>query len=181
MASIFGSITLLSYLKDILEGLPNNLPHYDEVQLLGGTLMTDDLCFLLQSPLFLYAISPRLKRAESRPSYEPATPNSVLDDNEEPDHRLDISKLCMRIKWINNSWIVQLRYGTSAILEGCQMNVIQDVGFIQSFFWFCEEANFLAYEYRARENASALPIKGSEEMKKAKSLKLKLRFRAHHT
>ena len=36
------------------------------------------------------------------------------------------------------------------------MNVEQEQGFEQSFHWFCEEASFLVYEFRAREHAFAV-------------------------
>jgi hypothetical protein len=67
----------------------------------------------------------------------------------------DITSLDIHIKWDKNGWATQLMHGDSVLLEGRQRNVSQELGFVQSFLWFCEEASFLAHEYKARENAWA--------------------------
>lgn len=62
----------------------------------------------------------------------------------------------MRIKWEHDSWITQLLYGESMLIEGRHAYVEQEVGFSQSFHWFCEEVECLRYEYKAREHAAAV-------------------------
>jgi hypothetical protein len=66
-----------------------------------------------------------------------------------------LTSLGIRIKWDKNSWATQLTHGDSMLLEGRERNVRQELGFVQSFLWFCEEASFLAHEYKAREDAWA--------------------------
>lgn len=66
----------------------------------------------------------------------------------------------------------------------------QEVGFVQSFLWFVEEAAFLAWEFRAREGvvverntqdvAEGVWATGRARVNDAqarRSLKLKIRFR----
>ena len=75
-------------------------------------------------------------------------------------------------------------YGDHVLLEGRQLYAEQDAGFVQSFFWFCEEASFLAWEYKAREGVKMAP-KRMEEFTAVRSkggaekrtLKLKIQFR----
>jgi hypothetical protein len=68
-----------------------------------------------------------------------------------PNTTLDLTHLEIRIKWTEDAWAAQLCYGENVLLEGRQLGVEQEVGFVQSFLWFCEEASFLAYEFKARE------------------------------
>jgi hypothetical protein len=188
MPTIFEEAELRQHLQETLEELPNNLPHYDEMRLLSECLYTfgprplltspDDLCFLICSPLFLYAITPRLTTPLAPSTPLPPTPKSMTSDK--PTNAFDISLLDIRIKWTDNSWVAQLSCSDNILLEGRQLNVKQEVGFVQSFFWFCEEASFLAYEYKAREGAWT-PRKSGEGRSKThvgrRSLKLKLRLR----
>jgi hypothetical protein len=112
----------------------------------------DDLCFLLRSPLFLYAISPRLYH-DSDHATAPRTFESMTTRMRA--HIFDIAYLEIHIKWDKNSWATQLTHGDGILLEGRERNVRQELGFVQSFLWFCEEASFLAHEYKAREDAWA--------------------------
>jgi hypothetical protein len=57
---------------------------------------------------------------------------------------------------------------------------------VQSFFWFCEEASFLAWEFKARERVVMGDVERSEEFAapgrskgggKRRTLKLKIQFR----
>jgi hypothetical protein len=117
----------------------------------------DDLSFLLRSSLFFYAISPRIKSAEISSTLVSPTPKSVMNDRDcKVANAIDVSNLDVRIHWGNGSWVTQLLYRNEVLLEGRQTNVEQEDGFFQSFFWFCEEASFLAYEYKARERATAV-------------------------
>ncbi|KAH7067432.1 hypothetical protein BKA63DRAFT_536897 [Paraphoma chrysanthemicola] len=163
---------LRMHLKDTLEDLPNNLPRYNEPRLL------DDLTFLLRSPLFLYTISPRLIKPATRGTPEPLTPTSMASDAEfdKPGSAFDVSYLEIRIKWEDDSWAAQLVYGDNVLLEGRQLDVEQELGFMQSFWWFCEEAIFLAYEFKAREDAAKV-TRSEKTGEKRRSLKLKIRFK----
>ncbi|KAH7083808.1 hypothetical protein FB567DRAFT_92379 [Paraphoma chrysanthemicola] len=189
---------LRMHLKDTLDDLPNNLPQYNEPRLL------DDLTFLLRSPLFLYTISPRLTNPVTRGTPEPLTPTSMTSDADfdKPDSAFDVSYLKIRIKWEDDSWAAQLVYGNNVLLEGRQLDIEQELGFMQSFWWFCEEASFLAYEFKAREDAAMVRRGGKVDVEgvteegrlengvdgwvtprrskageKRRSLKLKIRFR----
>lgn len=44
------------------------------------------------------------------------------------------------------------------MLEGKHLGADREEGFEYSFWWFCEEATFLAYEYIAREGASRMEL-----------------------
>lgn len=78
----------------------------------------------------------------------------------------------------NNSWAAQLSHGDNMLLEGRQLNVNQEASFVQSFFWFCEEEKFLAYEYKAREGAWAARRAGKGGKKEGRrALKLRIRLR----
>jgi len=75
------------------------------------------------------------------------------EDTGKQNEAFDISNLEIRIKWSDDNWVAQLSYGDNVLLEGRELDAEQETGFVQSFFWFCEEAAFLAYEYKAREHA----------------------------
>jgi hypothetical protein len=111
----------------------------------------DDLAFLLRSPLFLHAISPRLTTPPS--AHLPPTPCSTNTAFDKPNDTLDLTYFNIRIQWTETAWVTQLCYGESMLLEGRQIGVEQEVGFGQCFWWFCEEAGFLAWEFKARERA----------------------------
>jgi hypothetical protein len=110
----------------------------------------DDLCFLLRSPLFLYAISLRLFH-DTDHATAPRTLESTTTRTRA--HTFDITHLEIHIRWDKNNWATQLTHGDGILLEGRERNVRQELGFVQSFLWFCEEASFLAHEYKAREDA----------------------------
>jgi hypothetical protein len=113
-------------------------------------------------------------------------------------YTFDIASLEIRIKWEENSWASQLTYGNNVLLEGRQHHVQQKAGFAQSFFCLCEEARFLACEYKAREHAWAVSsgravdtdvlrlkdgsgglkaLRNSKGKEGRRSLKLKIRLR----
>ncbi|KAF1847070.1 uncharacterized protein K460DRAFT_331694 [Cucurbitaria berberidis CBS 394.84] len=172
---------LRKHLRITLKELPNNLPRYNEGQLLGKFSLlglvpkltdTDDLCFLLRSSIFLYAIKPRLQQAKVvgfQLSNGATTPESLENENcredlDQPNDEISIPNLNMRIKWDGDSWATRLRYGESTLLEGRQYNTTQEAGFVQSFHWFCEEARFLWHEFQAREHAAAVRMGASDEL-----------------
>lgn len=80
----------------------------------------------------------------------------MSDDLEEELYR--VSHLQVRIQWAEDSWVSQLCYGDTMIIEGRDKTVEEDGGLAQSFLWFCEESNFLACEYKAREHALAVKM-----------------------
>jgi hypothetical protein len=89
---------------------------------------------------------------------------SMTSDNDKHDNAFHISHLEIRIRWHDDSWAAQLLYGDNVLLEGRQLDIEQEVGFVQSFWWFCEEASFLAYEYKAREHAAAVRTGGASDL-----------------
>jgi len=152
---------LRRHLRDTLEDQPSNLPRFDDVRLLGThpsyhqprqqLTTADDLCFLLRSPLFLHAISPRLAPS---PTSTPCPPTPVSIDGDTSG--FNILHLEIRIIYSDSSWATQLCHDNAVLLESRELNVEQEQGFEQSFHWFCEEASFLAYEFKAREHAFAV-------------------------
>ncbi|KAI1526582.1 hypothetical protein PtrSN001C_010183 [Pyrenophora tritici-repentis] len=143
---------MLCRLECALDKLPN-LPKYKHNKLLF------QLCFLLRSPSFLYTMTLRV-RAEDR-RLEPLatriqTSQSLQTkqgghDSELPIKRINVAKLNIEVKWEEdgNSWVTRLRYGESNLIEGRHLRTTKDAGFVQSFKWFCEEVEFLYYEYRS--------------------------------
>ncbi|KAE8846609.1 hypothetical protein HRS9139_01176 [Pyrenophora teres f. teres] len=140
-------------LERALYELPN-LPKYKHNKLVF------QLRFLLRNPSFLYTMTLRL-RAEDRRLEQPATAVQTSqslqtrqdgDKSPVPKKRIDIDKLNMEVKWEEegNSWVMRLRYGESNLIEGRHLRATKDAGFVQSFHWFCDEVEFLFYEYRAR-------------------------------
>ncbi|KAF1921544.1 hypothetical protein BDU57DRAFT_584629 [Ampelomyces quisqualis] len=151
---------LRNHLKETLEELPNNLPKYNQPRLL------DDLTFLLCSPLFLYAMSPRLTAPDTE-TYAPPTPVSMKSNKSDTtsvtshkSSRFELSHLEIRIRWADEAWATQLVYSDKVLLEGRQLNAEWEEGFVQSFFWFCEEAAFLAWEFKAREGVRSEELEG---------------------
>jgi hypothetical protein len=155
--------------------------------------MIDDLCFLLRSPLFLYAIAPRLRRATNAMRSDPGL---RADPHKKATH-INISLLSMKIAWNGNSWATRLLYGEASLIEGRKFNTTQKAGFNQSFHWFCEEARFLSCEFHAREHAATValgtavvaePTEMEVGQTRAKSggrkqrrvVKLKIRYRMAH-
>ncbi|KAL5115568.1 hypothetical protein ACEQ8H_006544 [Pleosporales sp. CAS-2024a] len=169
--TIYPEAKLRHHLEEALEDLPNNLPRYDKAHLL------DDLTFLLRSPLFLYAMSRRLTPPATPRMQLPPTPQSVSSDTS--SNTFDLAHLAMRIQQDDtNNWVAQLCYGDKVLLEGRQLKATQHAGCEQSFFWFCQEASFLAHEYRAREEACrAIRSKVGRATDKGARRALKLRIR----
>ncbi|KNG52435.1 hypothetical protein TW65_00247 [Stemphylium lycopersici] len=189
--------TLRSRLQQVLDELPQNLPTYHHEELL------DDLCFLLQSPLFLFAVCPRLRTGELPPESSPtgiSTPQSLYEGDKFDNTYYgtetgpDSEKLGMEIKWDDNSWVTRLLHGGSALIEGRDCRTTEEAGFHQSFHWFCEEATFLCCEFRAREHAAAVSVGSAidgelmamnglqtraadQDKKKRRLVKLKVRLR----
>jgi hypothetical protein len=62
----------------------------------------------------------------------------------------------IRIRWDDGSWVSHLLHCDEVLLEGRQLNAEQKLGFVQSFFWFCEKVSLLAYESKAWEHAAAV-------------------------
>lgn len=109
------------------------------------TAAEDDLCFLLRSPLFLYAISPRLRHAT----------NSLRVNGLIKAENINVYALNMMIVRDGSSWATQLLHGGASFIEGRQYMTTEQAGFAQSFHWFCDEARFLSCEFHARELAAA--------------------------
>ncbi|CAO2655299.1 Nn.00g103630.m01.CDS01 [Neocucurbitaria sp. VM-36] len=156
---------LREHLESTLQGLADKLPSYNQGRLF------DELCFLLRSDLYHYAISPRLQQVNV---LKLRLPNNVVtpkfqaneSDHEDllkPSNEIRIPLLNVSITWDGDSWATQLRYGRVMLLEGRQYNTTQEAGFVQSFQWFCEEVHFLWYEYRARERAAAARLGTTDE------------------
>jgi hypothetical protein len=194
---------LRDHLQNALSELPNDLPTYNKEQLLGQyspyftlnklTTTTDDLCFILRSPLYLYAMAPRLRRAERAAEtsrIRMLTPKSTYsgisspEAKREPNDGIDTQNLIMDIQWSGECWVTRLLYGESMLVEGRQ-RASRKAGFVHSFRWFCDEARFLCYEFSAREHAATVRLgtvmdaepletpKGA--VKKTRIVKLKIR------
>jgi hypothetical protein len=157
---------LHNHLQHTLEDLPNNLPQYNEIQLLGesiladhshrpGLTMPDDLTFLLRSPLFLYTIRPRLTKCVESSGVEAMSPTLIVEGDSNHDNDFNIFVLDIRVKWDDGSWATQLLYADNILLEGRQ-HAEHEVGFFQCFIWFCDEASFLTHEFKAREHTIAM-------------------------
>lgn len=117
--------------------------------------MPGDLCVLFCSPTFLYTISPRVKRAQPSFRRDSVTQDTPNDNSETNACSLDLSHLSIRTEYDNRSWATQLMFADQMLLEGRQLNVDEEDDFCQSFLWFCYEASFLAYEFKAKDNALA--------------------------
>jgi hypothetical protein len=71
--------------------------------------------------------------------------------------------------------------------EGQQIGVEQEVDFVQCFFWFVENASFLAWEYKAREGIVVeksdvdrgwtMGVRARSKDVAERSLKLKIRIK----
>lgn len=121
------------------------------------TAAEDDLCFLLRSPLFLYALSPRLRHAT----------NPLRVDGLIKAEDINIYALNMMIVRDDSSWTTQLLYGGTSLIDGRQYITTEQAGFVQSFHWFCDEARFLSYEFHARELTAAEALGIAVSMKPA--------------
>ncbi|KAH7371028.1 hypothetical protein BKA66DRAFT_444432 [Pyrenochaeta sp. MPI-SDFR-AT-0127] len=143
---------LRSHLESTLRALLNNSPKYDENELI------ENLCFLFKSPLFYFAIRPRLRQAKQS-HYETVWRAESLEDHIYKTNGVHpFSKLNVRITWDGQSWATQLLYDESMLLEGREMHAKLEKGFEQSFHWFCDEARCLWYEFKGREHAAAVRL-----------------------
>ncbi|EUC47294.1 hypothetical protein COCMIDRAFT_90539 [Bipolaris oryzae ATCC 44560] len=168
-------ITLRGHLQEVLDKLPQDLPTYHHEELLGKhqqhtsciylTLALDGLCFLLHSPLFYYAVSPRIRREEQKArssetnaatTQTPIVKNAHEGVIREPATYLALSKLCIDIKQEENGWVTRLLYNNAILIEGRDLCKEEDSSFITSFRFFCEEVEFLSSEFRSRERAGAI-------------------------
>jgi len=107
----------------------------------------------LRSPLFLYAVAPRIRRgtaSSQRDTTGLMTPSSLADESVK-EEGIDISALNMRVGWDGESWATQLLYDNISLIEGREYNTTKKAGYAPSFQWFCEEARFLSCEFHARE------------------------------
>lgn len=121
------------------------------------TAAEDDLCFLLRSPLFLYAISPRLRHAT----------NPLRVDGLIKAENINIYALNMMIVRDGSSWATQLLHGGASLIEGRQYMTTEQADFAQSFHWFCDEARFSSCEFHARELAAAEVLGTAVSMQRA--------------
>lgn len=132
--------------------------------------------FLLNSPLFLYTISPRVRSAESY-LHKPKLRGTVVPA------RCTIEPHCLGIVTTidHDGCFTQLRYGTSVLIDVREparapgQNTDQQRIREKSIQWFCEEIEFLGNEYRAREQAAA-EILGRQHVKSTKSKVVKLKM-----
>ncbi|KAF2126644.1 hypothetical protein P153DRAFT_399404 [Dothidotthia symphoricarpi CBS 119687] len=168
---------LRTHFRNALNGLPGGLPKYDQEGLLDG------LCILLCRPLFLYAIAPRVRResynADSTfgEKVSQALQDSDKKCNDDKGIDIDISKLKVKIKWTANAtstediednsdgdgdvgaWATQLLYGDNVLVEGRQVGITREDSFVQSFAWFCDEVEFLQFQFRGQSLATPLKLK----------------------
>ncbi|KAI5368819.1 hypothetical protein J4E82_010409, partial [Alternaria postmessia] len=126
-----------------------------------------DLCFLLRSPLFLYAISPRLRHATN-----PLRVDGLIKAEDINIYALNMMILSLiglivDISGDDSSWATQLLYGGTSLIEGRQYITTEQAGFAQSFHWFRDEARFLNCEFHARELAAAEALGIAVSMKPA--------------
>lgn len=166
---------LHQHIQNELGNLPCNLPpdvqdrtlgKYITVSLRQSLTLGDDLVFLLNSPLFLFAISPRL-RFEDRNARDPS-----LDAQTTPD--VDVRRLAFQVGHDASSCFTQLRYGASVLIEARHLNQSCDKDCKKSLEWFHDEVEFLGYEYRAREEVTA-DILGRELVRVVKSKFMRLK------
>ena len=149
----------------------------------------DDLCFLLQSSSFLFATQPRLRLGyaeDNSPLKSTISTLAVNSIHKSEKIGIGIPKINIMINWECGDWVTQLRHGESMLLEGRQTRVSQDEGFEQSFHFFCDEARFLWFEFKAREDTTAIAIGrrecgselacGQQSRKKLVILKIRLGF-----
>lgn len=106
---------------------------------------------------------------------------------------LDMSNLRMEIKCDEQGWTTRLLYITATLIKGREYLPPKDTGFVPSFRFFCEEVEFLSYEFRAREHAAAVACgiavdnkarksgaqspMSADEKKKRRLVRLKIRFK----
>lgn len=84
-------------------------------------------------------------------------------------HHLDVISV-----YEDHGWATKLCFGNAVLIEARELNVKRGKGCQKSLKWFCEEVEFLAYEYRARE-AAAAELMGRAIAQTVKSKVVKLR------
>ena len=163
------------------------------------TSTIDDLCFLLHSPLFLYAIAPRLRRATTSLKSDAqnlVTAGSLVNGTKKAEEIYRYG-LKMMVVWDGNSWATRLLYGETPLMEGRQYKTTEKAGSGKSFHWFCDEVRFLSCEFRAREHAAMVALGSavdteltevevgqtrakSEGKRQRRIVKLKIRYKVVH-
>jgi hypothetical protein len=137
--------------------------------------MTENLMFLLNSPLFLYAIGPRVRPANAHlrlsPYKGPDPPKSAV---------IEARHLSIAVGYDGSGYFTQLRYGASVLIDGRELVSADDQEierrsqYRRGVQWFCDEVAFLGYEYRAREEAAETTL-GCGLMKNVRSKVVTLR------
>ncbi|KAF2632965.1 hypothetical protein BU25DRAFT_330572, partial [Macroventuria anomochaeta] len=69
--------------------------------------------------------------------------------------KIEVRNLGVVIGYNHNSCFAQLHYGDVALIDVRDSNCMREEKCKQSLRWFCEEVDFLACEFRARESAAA--------------------------
>ena len=118
---------------------------------IGPKVAADDLVFLLSSPLFLYAITPRLRHACQ--DFGSVQSKSTHDSSAAP--AIEARNLAITTGVSNSSYFTQLEHGKATLISIREPIHSSEGARKQSVVWFCEEVEFLACEYRAREEAAA--------------------------
>lgn len=144
-----------------------------QVSRIDAKSRTEDLIYLMNSPLFLYAIGPRMRLANDllHKSLQEASPESTT---------IEARHLRIVVGHDASCCFTQLRYGASVLIDTREPNIAdqkeadrisQHRRILQ---WFCDEVEFLSYEYSAREEAAA-SILGHRLMKNVRSKFVKLK------
>lgn len=142
------------------------LSKYITVSFQQSLTLGDDLVFLLNSPLFLFAISPRL-RSVDRNARDPSLDAQITRE-------LDVRRLAFQGGRDASSCFTQLRYGASVLIEARHLNQSCEKDCKKSLEWFHDEVEFLGHEYRAREEVAA-EILGREFVRVVKSEVVRLK------
>ena len=180
-------LELRHHLQNELSKLGHKLSHSDLDKLLGRLLRpdggdfidlaADDLSFILNSPLFLYTIAPRLRAAAQNLYYV----NSGSVQNNLAALTVEARTLAVTTGRTHNSCFIQLCYGHVALIDVCKQDCVQlpkpelETEIEQIFCWFCEEVEFLVCEFSAREQAAA-EILGCEVARSVNSKIVKLKL-----
>lgn len=144
------------------------MPH--DVDLNDINLATDDLVFLLSSPLFFYTMTPRLRSAIGHMRIQ----NYGSEGESSATPILNVQDVKIAIGYEGNSCFTRLSCGDVALINIKDASCPCEKGCARSFRWFCEEIEFLGYEYKARESAAA-EILGKKAATSIKSRIVKLK------
>ena len=115
---------------------------------------TEDLIYLLNSPLFLYAIDLRVRFANSRlhnPTYEGSEPESTV---------IEARHLSIAVGHDGGGCFTQLRCGASALIDARELirsaatESERRIQYRRCVQWFCDEVEFFSCEYRARDEGT---------------------------